>query len=1261
MSLPCTPTGSAAIDLDVFACPLDGLRLIEASAGTGKTWNICGLYLRLLLEKNLDVPQILVVTFTNAATAELRARIRRRLVDVLAYLRHGTIDGDRFVASLVAAVAGNAGVDRQQMLTRVDAALHAFDEAAVFTIHGFCQRALADTPFAAGLPLSLELLPDEQPLRLEAVSDFWRRHVAGARISPALADYLAQRQDCPQSWARLLGRQLAKSHSRVIWPAELDRVAAAIHPGALTTAFQRARQLWDGDGAEPMVALLAGLAVLNATSYREDSIRTGALAWTAWLSQGEPLGAPDPESSKARLFAAHYIADKTRRNQTAPEHPFFAAASDLLAQHKSLTQALQLARLRLLRLMFDEAGTALRQQKRRQRVLSFDDMLYNVDAALASGDTPWLAGALRERYPVALIDEFQDTDPLQHAIFQRIYDAGDGRPAAPLFLVGDPKQAIYSFRNADLHTYLAARRQAGTPYTLRHNQRSTAPLIDACNALFAVNPASFILPGLNYEPVSAGDKPRPLLTDHSDAGDHGDQGHETPAALRVWWLPNDGGQYLWRAEAKEQVLRATAGEVVRLLRAAQAGRITLGERPLAPGDMAILVKSHAQGRLLRDALLQVGVGSVELSQHSIFHTPDAEDLERVLLAIIEPTRPPLLYRALATELMGFDAVAVAALAADEAQLLRTMACFSGYRDLWLRRGFGVMLRAWIDSEAVTFRLLARSDGERRLTNLLHLGELLQHVAADHPAPDALLRWLNSQRRDDGADEVAQLRLESDRNLVQIVTIHKAKGLEYGIVFCPFLWDGHQSSFAEAEGSEYHDDDGQPVIDFRLEVAAATAADIKRRRREEKDAEFMRLVYVALTRAAQRCYLVAGCYATPAFGKRSATQGNRSLLNWLVAGKDLSYAEWLSHKLPASQIEADWRSLATAAGPQLSLTDLPGEAAIALSAVQLAPESLSARPPPARIPAAWRIGSFSSLQHGAESEVSASDHDGRAGLAIPAGSGSQAALKTATDSAANEILPDDIRLFPRGPAAGDCVHALFELVDFADPRRWPDAIAAALAAYPQALPGQTASASTSRLVRMLHRLLADVLATPLPGGIILSSLSPRQRLVELEFNLPTAGITPQVLNGWLKAHGYALPRLGFQPLAGYLKGFIDLVFCHANRYYVLDWKSNHLGYAATDYGQQPLAMAMSVHGYHLQCLIYCVALHRYLRRRVVDYDYERHFGGAHYLFVRGVRPDWHEVAADGEAIVCGVYHHRPPKSTLESLDALLAGASLATRA
>ena len=1080
MSLASAPDAAGTIDLDVFTCPLDGLRLIEASAGTGKTWNLCGLYLRLLLERGLEAPQLLVVTFTNAATAELRERIRSRLVDVLAYLQRGASTADPFVARLVAAVENNAGVDQPQMRLRIEAALHTFDEAAVFTIHGFCQRALSDTPFAAGLPFSLELLRDDQPLRLEAVSDFWRRHVASGAMPAALADHLTQRGDSPASWAGLLGRQMARSRARVIWPDELASETAIDTPG-LAAAFERAGQLWGSDGTGPTDALLAGLAALNAGSYREDSVRAGARAWTVWFTGGDPFRAAVPEASKALLFTADMIAARTKKNQTPPAHPFFAAADDLLARHASVTQALHFARLRLLRQMLGESAAALRQQKRRLRVQSFDDMLLNVDAALTSGDFPWLAESLRSRYPVALIDEFQDTDPLQYAIFSRIYAVGDAQAASPLFLIGDPKQAIYSFRNADLHTYLAARRQAGAPYTLRHNQRSTPELIAASNALFAANPAGFILAGLNYEPVTAGDKPRPTLTDLSE---------KAPTALQVWRLPAPGGEYLWRAEAKRQVLHATAGEVARLLRAAQAGRIRLGERALAPGDIAILVRSHAQGRLLRDALLQLGIGSVELSQQSIFLTTDAEDLERVLLAIREPSRPSLLYSALATELMGVDATGVAALAADEMGLLQTMARFSSYREIWLRRGFGVMLRAWMAGEAVALRLLARSDGERRLTNLLHLGELLQQTSAEQPAPDALLRWLASQRSSaSGADEVAQLRLDSDRNLVQIVTIHKSKGLEYGIVFCPFLWDGQQSSLGEFEGEEYHDDDGLPVIDFRCDLDPVAAGEISRRRREEKDAEFMRLLYVALTRAAYRCYLVAGCYATLSFGRPSMAQGNRSLLNWLVAGKDMRYADWLTHQRPPGEIEEAWQALARAAGTPLSLRDLPREVPTPLAGAGLSPASLAALAPPASIAAGWRIGSFSSLQHGADSEASASDHDGRAVPALPAVSGPPA-----------DIGPDDILLFARGPAAGDCVHALFERIDFTDPGRWPAIIDEVLASHPLSPVGPPDGDSARRPARMLRRLLDDVLATSLPGGIVLSTVERRQRLVELGFNL-----------------------------------------------------------------------------------------------------------------------------------------------------------------
>ncbi|HPU81753.1 3'-5' exonuclease, partial [Accumulibacter sp.] len=465
-----------------------------------------------------------------------------------------------------------------------------------------------------------------------------------------------------------------------------------------------------------------------------------------------------------------------------------------------------------------------------------------------------------------------------------------------------------------------------------------------------------------------------------------------------------------------------------------------------------------------------------------------------------------------------------------------MSRFSAYRESWLRRGFGVMFRSWLDNESVACRLLARADGERRLTNLLHLGELLQQADAEYPAPDALLRWLTSKRREDGADEVSQLRLESDRNLVQIVTIHKAKGLEYGIVFCPFLWDGHPSAATDLEGCEYHDDSGQTVIDFRPEVSDGESAEIKWRRRQEQDAEFMRLIYVALTRAVYRCYLVAGCYANLAFGKRSLTQSSHSLLNWLVAGSGISHGAWHGQRRTAEEIEAAWRALAEAAGPTLSLSDLPAAVEVPFAAATPPVESLRALTPPVRIPVGWRLGSFSSLHQGADSEGSASDHDGRS-------SSTPLALRHGV-APPPDIAADDILRFPRGPAAGDCVHALFESIDFSDSSEWPGAIEQVLLAHPLTLPGLPAADAAGRLARMLHSMLDDVLATSLPGGIVLRSVARRQCLVELGFTLPSAGITPQALNNWLQAHGYRMPELAFPTLAGYLRGFIDLVFCHA---------------------------------------------------------------------------------------------------------------------
>ena len=622
-------------DLDVFRCDLDGINLIEASAGTGKTWNICGLYLRLLLERGLDVQQILVVTFTNAATAELRERIRTRIVETRDYLVSGIAPGgDPFVPTLVNELAERQKIAEEDLIRRLDLALRTFDEASIFTIHGFCQRALGDNPFAAGLPMAMELIQDDSDLLMESVHDFWRRHIAGDALPAELISFLAGKGDTPESYARLLKRHLAKPLATSLWPDDLD-AEPVIDSAALRAAYADVRRLWTNQGVAITDFLISSLGSLNGTTYKETSVREGATQWDELFRTADPLA---PFGKNLRLYRDFTLNERKKKAATPPSHPFFTAAETFLALRETIDGALALRRLRLIRALLDEAGDRLRASKQARRVVSFDDMLFNIHNRLTNGSYPWLATSLKARFPAALIDEFQDTDPLQFEIFHAIYGARD----TPLFLVGDPKQAIYSFRHADLHTYLRARQHATQESSLVANQRSSRELLAALNGLFATNPRVFMLPGLDYHPVEFGMKPRGEFVDRSEAR----------AALQVWRLPENDDGPLPKKSARRAVAQAVAAEIARLLREAGDNRIKVAGSPLRAGDIAVLVRSHAQGSEMKRALEALAVGSVEISQSSVFQSTDAEEVERVLTSILEPTRDQLLRAALATELIG---------------------------------------------------------------------------------------------------------------------------------------------------------------------------------------------------------------------------------------------------------------------------------------------------------------------------------------------------------------------------------------------------------------------------------------------------------------------------------------------------------------------------------------------------------------------------------------------------------------------------------
>ncbi|OLL32008.1 exodeoxyribonuclease V subunit beta [Burkholderia sp. SRS-W-2-2016] len=1224
-----------ADELDVFACALDGVNQIEASAGTGKTWNICALYVRLLLEKNLNADQILVVTFTKAATAELHERIRGRLAELHRAIEMDDDGGDPFVRRLFeTTLAPENGIERDAALKVVRRALRTFDQAAIHTIHAFCQRALQEAPFAAAMPFAFEMEADDAALRFELAADFWREQVEPvAHAHPAFAAWLVAKRAGPASLDEQLARRLKKPLAQLRW----GNVAADGASADAQAGFDAACELWQAE-RDAIVALLNDAQErLSKTSHKPEHVSAAIAAWNDYFAQGDCHAAPPRAALKLTVSA---LKKATKVKFEPPAHPFFEHAEALAAAVVAAEAAQRARWLALVQTWLDYAPVELVARKRTRRVVSFDDLLANLYRALAAH--PWLAEALRSRYPAALIDEFQDTDPLQFAIFSRIF-----APAGPLFLVGDPKQAIYSFRAADLHTYLAARESASACYTLAVNQRSTAPIVDACNRVFEANPRAFVLDGLDYQPVRAGERRRAPFVDADVAADERD--------FRVWTLPQ-GDAALSKRDAQRAASEACAAEIVRLLRGARGGAVTLGERALAPGDIAVLVQTHKQGSLVKRVLAAWGVGSVELAQASVFATLDAEQIERVLAAIDTPGDLRRLRAALATDWLGLDAAALwrltqvadaPAVPDDPTQAADAMGWverFSRYRMLWHDRGFAVMWRTLMRELRVAQRLVAGVDGERRLTNVNHLAELMQARAATQPGIAPTLRWLAAQREQGGGED-AQLRLESDRNLVQIVTVHKSKGLEYAVVFCPFLNDGglrEPPSSGLPDAREYHDDSGDAVLHYGCDDEEAERA--SRYAVREQAAERARLVYVALTRAVYRCYLVAGTYLSA----RSTKESRRSVLNWLIGGAGHTFDAWLAEPPDEAALAASWQALG---GGSISLQPLPEVTRrVPLETLQDQSAHLLARATRRPLRDQWRMASFSGLiaagGRSADAHVQAPHEEVR-----PDHDEIVDALEAAPLLAPLPATPapthadDDILGFPRGAAAGECLHRMFELADFSDPDTWRDAIIGALRERPAPAEPELAV----RLPAMMQRLLADVVSTELVPGMTLAQLNPRRRLNEMEFLFAAPSLDFPALRELLIEYGY--PDVALEPgvLRGFVKGFIDMIVEHDGRFWIVDWKSNHLGDSAADYSAAPLEAAMASHAYHLQALLYTVALHRYLKTRVRNYAYDTHIGGYLYLFVRGVRPDWRD--ADGAA---GVHVRRAPFELVALLDAAMIG-------
>lgn len=1194
------------IPFDSLKINISGCNLIEASAGTGKTYAIASLYLRLIIEDQQYKPDnILVVTFTEAATKELRDRIRSRLSEARDAAA-GLPTSDPFLLDIMSS-ENNKWPGSEAALSRLDLALQSFDCAAISTIHGFCSRALQENAFESGSLFDTELITNQNPLINQIVDDFWRINFF---CSDAQLLTLAESKKwCTKTFVAFLKGKLTNPLLKIVpefTPNQIENIK-----NDCQKCYLELCKTWRSKSAEITQILLEdpGLS-RNQKYYRVDVIPKLIEGMDAFITGGTPYAFFDGYKKLTSEFM--HQKDVRLKKNDPPDHNFFMLWDELvtLVNQVALTVYADL-------ITFSKKQLTLR--KAALNIRFFDDLLANLHYALIGSAGSLLAERMRGKYRAALIDEFQDTDQIQYKIFTNVFNKG----SIPLFLIGDPKQAIYSFRGADIYAYLEAKDGVAKEHhhTMALNWRSSGRLVEAVNKMFSLNKEHpLVIDGLSYPeiktPEMPADKIKGLILEKRD---------KAPMQILFFSRIDKEKNYIPLNRAYPTVVKSVVDEIGGLLKDAAEGKANIGGKseytPVVPGDIAVIVRGHKQAAMIYDSLQLRGIPAVVRSDQSIFKTVEAIELRTILNALSEPAKESKIRASLATGILGVGADEIARTfePEGEADWEKRLNSFREYHDLWKSNGFMTMFRAFLDIEGVRGRLLSMPGGERSVTNLLHCAELIHgEESRSHLGVDALSNWFSEQVTTPPEGEDHQIRLESDEKAVKILTIHVSKGLEFPIVFCPFLWMGVIDGGETVVAHEGYD----LVADFgsdKFEEHYAESLD-------ECLAENVRLLYVALTRAKYRCYV--------AWGRFRYTESSSLAYIFHSPVKTAGSSPYkelvkIMEEIPDSTMIEKINSFATEG--VINLVVDPAEANNSEFIGRVGGDDhLSCRSMAKLIQTEWRVSSFSSLIDGHNSPPEYPDHD----------SSDESGQNIMEDSTA-EITNFD---FPKGADAGTFLHSVFEEVNFAskDEELRKEMINRLL----------NSSLYGTKYTDTVDEMVKSVLNAQLSGGLRLSNLDPGNWIQEMEFYFPLKSVNPKLLADLFKKFALTQPAnlervaetLNFQRVKGMLIGFIDLVFCYAGKYYIIDWKSNYLGNKLENYTPDNLTREMERKLYPLQYLIYTVALNRYLQRLIPDYAYQTHFGGVYYIFLRGI---------NNSIPNNGIYFDKPdPALVLELTQALM---------
>ncbi len=1104
---------SEAVPFNIEEIKISGRNLIEASAGTGKTYGICRIYLKALLENPIkfNVKSILVITYTNAATDELKKRIRSILKEAVEYYNGNVAETDDYTLL--------KKFNKEKSLKILKQALFDFDEASIFTIHGFCKKVIDEY----NLAFTDEIVPDDTPFLEEFIKDFWRKNIVNS--DEKFLRYMIFEKKLTVDRLTELSKNILNRIKIKILPEPVKDSKKFTVPD-IKDKYEIIREKKE-KLIENNVTYIEEIEkifnndILKKNVYSEKICKNLIESLETYLSQDSLL----PFNDLSKLKQSR-IESSVKKGKKLPGCNAFLLMEEIYNVSEEIKKAYDTVISAMKSYLFSTLHGELLERKEKVNVMSFNDVLIKLHNALFNGETgKSLSEKIGKKYKLAMIDEFQDTDPVQYEIFKKIFFEKDNA----VFFIGDPKQSIYSFRGGDIFTYIKASKEIEKKYTLDKCFRSEKKIVEAVNEIFSTNDNPFVFKDINYHKVNFEKCKLDIKV-------------ENPFNIL-----EIKGENLNKKDLQNIAAKSMVGRINGLAR----------EYGINLGSIAILVRSHEEASFYNEYFKKYNIPSIIYSDKSVFESEEAFEIEKIIKAVLNPTDKRCLFTALTTSVLGKTLSDIEELKSSDKLFEEKINDFAGYKEKWLNYGFMKMFYELTEKEEVLKRLMSYRKGERKLTNFLHIAELLHNAGETLDLTmEGILKWLNERRTGKVKSADYELRLESDKNAVQIVTIHKSKGLEYPFLFFPFFW----GKIKKSGNNEvlFHNENNELVLHLEGDDK------LKLIEKNEKFSEYIRLFYVAITRAVLQC----NCYV---YSEKNYLKND--ILQYLTGNQA---EERLEKYITVIDDNEDIKNYSFEVSDNKT-------------------ESLEFKKFKGKIERRYIVDSFTKMAYRRDNE------------------------KFDEINFANfhkeELTRANMFTLPKGARTGNLLHKIFESIDF-------DCNDNELTAIIER-EVKNFNFDIEKWENVIFENIKKVSSISLVDfngeKICLSKIGNDKKISELEFYLKLkdeSNFLKNVRDNTDNFFKNALSDITSYQIKTYLRGFIDLVFEYNDKFYIVDWKSNFLGDSISDYTRENLKQVVKENLYFLQYHIYSAAFFEHLKLRMRNFTYDN-FGGVFYIFLRGV--------------------------------------------